>query len=239
MARSQGIYGRICILFLLTHFPPVCFMITDFFLSLTGLITAIVSGTSRASTSPVSAAQRSANIRRRPSRWSRAGWPVWKSVLKRPVKPDSLCWDTRDETLFKCTHVQLSNVCLRMIITEKVVFALSNDSFLPSDRTQEIIKWHGGLKFSSRKCRFKIPAGSDIQIQGYHFCSDQEGKCKKKNCDFMQTVIRSQTVPLFHLKSWAFFVCVIVLINTVLYRNVFSFCCRKTQITIYQGNHMQ
>lgn len=99
VARYQGIYGRICILFLLTHFPPVCFMITDFFLSLTGLITAIVSGTSRASTSPVSAAQRSANIRRRPSRWSRAGWPVWKSVLKRPVKPDSLCWDTRDETL--------------------------------------------------------------------------------------------------------------------------------------------
>ncbi len=31
VARSQGIYGRICILFLLTHFPPVCFMITDFF----------------------------------------------------------------------------------------------------------------------------------------------------------------------------------------------------------------
>lgn len=60
-------------------------------LSLTGLITAIVSGTSRASTSPVSAAQRNANIRRRPSRWSRADWPVWKSVRILPGKPDFRC----------------------------------------------------------------------------------------------------------------------------------------------------
>ncbi len=96
MARSQGIYGRISLL--LTH--VLLFVLWSLIIwSLTGLITAIVSGTSRASTSPVSAAQRSANIRRRPSRWSRAGWPVWKSVPKRPGKPDSLCWDTRDETL--------------------------------------------------------------------------------------------------------------------------------------------
>ncbi len=96
MARSQGIYDHISIL--LTHVPPVCFMITDYLIS-----DRFDYGDRfwdiKSSTSPVSAAQRSANIRRRPSRWSRAGWPVWKSVPKRPGKPDSLCWDTRDETL--------------------------------------------------------------------------------------------------------------------------------------------
>lgn len=222
MAHDLGIYGCICILFLLMYFLPVWFMFTDFW-SLTGLITAIVSGTSRASTSPVSAAQRNANIQQRPSRWSRADWPVWKSVPKRPVKPDSLCWDTRDNGTLVFMHTCTALKCV-----------------LTYDYHSEGRVWSFRWFISSiwqDKGNYKITAAWSSAhanaLSKYH----QEMTFKFTAVNPARIRCHQITNSPFLLQIMKFFVCVIVLINTVSYRNhYFSSFVLFSQITIYHCN---
>ncbi len=162
MARSQGIYGRISIL--LTHVPPVCFMITDYLISdrfdygdrfwdIKSKYFTCQCGSEKCKHSAEAIALEQSRLARLevcPEAAGEAGLPVlghswWDPVFNAHVYSSQTC---------ACARVSQRRLCLHY---------------------QIIHFFH----------------------QGYRFGSDQEGKCKK-NCDVMQTVIRSQTFPLFH-----------------------------------------